>query len=235
MKTKQFMPNNPPVVNNKNNKTKVAVASVVGSAVGIAGGVAAIYSMAKKGNPALALKKLAYSEKDILLLGTGSVLGGLTAGVIADDKKNAKYKVREASQQIVGNMLVPLAMLEGCTKLLEKSKFQIPQINSKAKVAQIVNKISKPLPKVLVTAGALVCGMEIGNKLMGAINNKIYKEEVKHEVAPEDYLVHSDDVCLTANMLLKDVPAATSVTSAILPATMLVSGIKTGMQQQESV
>ena len=191
--------------------------------------------MARKGNPSLALKKLAYSEKDILLLGTGSVLGGLTAGVIADDKKNAKYKVREASQQIVGNMIAPLAMLEGCTRLLEKSKFQIPQINSKAKVAQIINKVSKPLPKVLVTVGALICGMELGNKLMEVINNKVYKEEIKHEVAPEDYLVHSDDICMTANMLLKDVPSVSAVTSAILPATMLVSGIKTGMQQRENV
>ena len=43
--------------------------------------------MAKKGNPALTLKKLSYDEKDVLLIGAGSVLGGLAGGLIADREK----------------------------------------------------------------------------------------------------------------------------------------------------
>ena len=73
--------------------------------------------------------------------------------------------------------------------------------------------------------------MEIGNKVVNKLNNKIFKEEVKHDVKAEDYLVHADDICITANMLLKDVKSITSVTSTLLPLSFIVSGSKTGMQQ----
>ena len=51
-----------------NNRKKVVAASLAGSAIGIASSVAGIYAMAKKGNPALVLKNLAYQEKDVLLI-----------------------------------------------------------------------------------------------------------------------------------------------------------------------
>ena len=99
-------------INEKNYKRKIAAASIAGSAIGIAGSVAGIYAMAKKGNPALTLKKLSYDEKDVLLIGAGSVLGGLAGGLIADrNKENVKPKLREASQQFFGNMLCPIGFL----------------------------------------------------------------------------------------------------------------------------
>lgn len=219
----------------KRNKRKVTAAAIAGSAIGIAGAVAGVYSMAKKGNPAASLSHLSYSEKDALLIGAGSVIGGLTGGMLADDnKENITPKLREASQQFVGNMVFPLGTLAIGNKLLEKTQFKLPQINSSSKPAKIVNGVLSVLPKVVVTVAALMGGMEAGNKVMNKVNNKIFKEEVKHDVKAEDYLVHADDICLTANMLLKDAKAISAITSKALPLSFIVSGAKTGMQQKDA-
>ncbi|MCD7780482.1 MAG: hypothetical protein LUH05_07415 [Candidatus Gastranaerophilales bacterium] len=216
----------------KNRKT-VKAASIAGSAIGIAGAVAGVYAMAKKGNPAVSMKNFAYSEKDALMIGAGSVLGGLTGGLIADkNKENTKPKLREASQQFLGNMACPLGLLAASNKLLEKTNFKLPKINSASKPAKIANGVLNVLPKAAVTIGSLVGGMEIGNKIMNKVNDKVFKEEVKHDVKPEDFLVHTDDLCLAASMLLKDAKSVTTVTSKVLPASFIVAGAKTGIQEK---
>lgn len=219
----------------KKNKRNVTIASVAGSATGIATAVAGIYAVAKKGNPSLSLSKLTYNELDSLVIGTCSVLGGLTGGLLADkDKSNVDLKLREASQQIIGNTVFPLTFLAVANKLLDKSGFKLPQINSNSKFAKVLNPLLLHLPSAVTTIACLTGGMEAGNKVMNKVNNKIFKEEVKHDVRPEDYLVHTDDICLTAGMLLKDSPKLANITSKILPASFIVSGVKTGMQQNEN-
>lgn len=220
--------------NKKEYRKKVNAASIAGSAIGIAGAVAGVYAMAKKGNPKISLKNLAYEEKDVLLIGASSVLGGLTGGLLADkDKSNVKPKLREASQQFVGNMVFPLGFLATGNKILDKTGFKLPKINSDSKYAKIANAILAVTPKIAVTLTALIGGMKIGNNIINKVNNKIFKEEVKHEVEPEDFLVHADDLCLTANMLLKDAKSISAITSKILPATFIVAGSKVGMQKHE--
>lgn len=219
---------------NKNTKKKVTAASVAGSAAAIAGTVAGIYMAAKKGNPNIKLSKLSYSEADAFLLGASAIAGGLAGGLIADDnKENVKPKLREATQQLVGNTLFPIGILAGANKLLTKSGLKMPQINSASAAAKFANNALNTLPKAVVTVGSLMGGMELGNKIVNKINNKVFKEEVKHDVHPEDYLVHSDDLCLTLSMLFKDTKSISSITSKALPLTFLVSGAKTGMQQKE--
>ncbi len=215
----------------KEYRKKVNAASIAGSAIGIAGAVAGVYTMAKKGNPTLKFKNLSYEEKDVLLIGAGSILGGLAGGLIADkDKNNVKPKLREASQQYIGNMVFPIGLLVAGNKILDKTGFALPKINSDFKYSKLINGVLSVLPKIAVTIGALFGGMELGNKVMNNVNNKVFKEEVKHEVEAEDYLVHADDLCLAANMLLKDEKAVSKVTSKILPATFIVAGSKVGMQ-----
>jgi len=216
------------------NRKKVTAASVAGSAIGIAGAVAGVYAMAKKGNPAASIMNLKYEEKDVLLIGLGSVVGGLAGGLAADsDKENVKPKLREASQQFFGNMVCPISLLALGNKILDKTDFQLPKLASASKAAQAVNGVLSVLPKIAVTIGALMGGMEIGNKIMNAVNDKIFKEKIKHDVHKEDYLVHADDLCLAANMLLKDAKSVSTITSKILPATFIVAGSKTGMAKAE--
>ena len=220
--------------NSQRKKAVVTAASIAGSAIGVAGTVAGLYAIAKKGNPATTLLNLKYAEKDALLIGAGSIVGGLAGGLIADhNKENVTPKLREASQQFVGNTLFPIATSAFANKALDKSGFKLPQIKSTSKVAQIANVALAAAPKVVVTLASLIGGMQVGNKFMNAVNNKIYKEDVKHSIAPEDMLVHSDDICLTANMLLKDTKVISSITSKALPLTMIIPGAKAGMQQKE--
>lgn len=220
--------------NQRKNKAVVTAASIAGSALGVAGTVAGLYAIAKKGNPATSLLNLKYAEKDALLIGAGSIVGGLAGGLIADhNKENINPKLREASQQFVGNTLFPIVTSAFANKALDKSGFKLPQINSTSKIAKIANVALAAAPKVVVTLASLIGGMQVGNKLMNTVNNKIFKEDVKHSIAPEDMLVHSDDICLTANMLLKDTKVISSITSKALPLTMIIPGAKAGMQQKE--
>ena len=218
-----------------NNRKKVVAASLAGSAIGIASSVAGIYAMAKKGNPALVLKNLAYQEKDVLLIGASSVLGGLAGGILADnDKENITPKLREASQQFVGNTLFPVSFIAAGNKLLEKTNFQLPKLKSTSKIANMANVALGAFPKIATTALGLIAGVTIGNKLMNAVNDKIYGEKTVHSVEAEDLLMHSDDVCVAASLLFKNAPKISSVTNTILPATFLVAGAKSGMQQKEN-
>lgn len=216
------------------NRRKVAAASIAGSAIGIATSVAGVYAMAKKGNPTLALKNLVYQEKDVLLIGASSILGGLAGGLIADsDKENIAPKLREASQQFVGNTLFPVSFIAMGNKLLEKTNFQLPKFKSASKIANMANVVLGALPRIITTGVALASGSLVGNKFMNVINNKIYNEKTKHTVEAEDMLMHSDDICMATSFLFKNAPKMASVTNAILPATFLVAGAKSGMQQKE--
>ena len=96
-------------IKNSNPKS-VKKASYIGSALGIIGAVALAYTGAKKKNPNLSLKNLSYDEKEILMLGAGSIIGGLTGGLLADkNKENKVPKYREALQQFFGSLLCSLS------------------------------------------------------------------------------------------------------------------------------
>ena len=74
----------------KQGRKKIIAASAIGSAAGIAAALAGVYTLAKKGNPSVSLKNFTYNEKDILMIGAGSIAGGLTAGLLADKNQNNK-------------------------------------------------------------------------------------------------------------------------------------------------
>lgn len=217
--------------NSANNNKRVKIASIVGSAAGIALTVAGL-GLAKKGNPLLALKNISYSEKDIVLISTGAIAGGLVGGLASDkNKENFKPKLREASQQLFANTVIPVGFLAVAEKVLEKSKIKLPQINSTNKVAKAVNVVLSALPKIVTTVASLGVGMIVGNKVMDKVNNKIFKENNSSNIHPEDMIVHADDVCLSANMLLKDSQKLSAITTKILPWTFIIPGTKTGMKQ----
>ena len=119
-------------------------------------------------------------------------------------------------------------------KILEKTNFKLPKFKSNSKPAQIANVVLSALPKIAVTLTSLIGGAHVGNKVVNTVNNKIFKEDVKRNVSAEDMLVHTDDICLATSMLAKNAPKIASISNAILPATFLVSGAKTGMQQKEN-
>ena len=233
-----------PTVANNNQQTvtptkkkidkKVIVGATVGSALGIAGAVAGVYHMAKKGDPKLLLRNLAYAEKDVLLIGAGSVLGGLTGGLLTDkEKKNTVPKIREATEQMVGCIALPVGLLAAGNKLLDKANIKMPQLKSASTMAGYINNALKHLPKVLTTLGCLVAGMFLGHEITEKISNKIFKEEKNTKVEAKDFLVHTDDLCVAASLIFKDTEKISKVTNKILPLSFILSGIKTGTRKAE--
>lgn len=217
----------------KRNK-KVMISSAIGSAAGITSVVTGIYLLKKNKNPNFKFKELNYDEFDILKLGAGSVIGGLIGGLISDtDVKNRTPKMREASMQFFGSLMCPVAILTVANNLLEKSKFKLPNLKSNTSFAQKANILIDALPKICTTIGSLVLGMNIGNKIMNKVNNAIFDVPQKREVHKSDYLVHTDDLCIMANFLLKDSKSISQITSKILPASFILAGTKSGYQQAE--
>lgn len=232
----------PTIANNSQNQApakkkldkKVIAGATIGSALGIAGAVAGVYHMAKKGDPKLLLRNLAYEEKDVLLIGAGSVLGGLTGGLLTDkEKKNTVPKIREATEQMVGCIALPVGLLAVGNKLLDKANIKMPQLKSASTMAEYVNNALKHLPKVLTTVGCLVAGMFLGHEIMTKVNNKIFKEEDNHKIEAKDFLVHTDDLCVASSLIFKDTEKISKVTNKLLPLSFILSGIKTGTRQAE--
>ncbi len=218
----------------ENSKTdkKVLLCSAAGSAAGITAAVSGIYSLAKKRNPSISLKNLKYDEKDILMIGAGSILGGLSGGLISDNKKENKIpKLREASLQFFGSLACPIGILAAANKALDKANIKMPQIEGGSKITKALNTFISASPKIAVTIGSLVAGMNVGNKIMNNVNNKIFNQQENRKIHASDYLVHADDICVAASLLLKDSEAISAVTSKALPASFILAGVKTGSQK----
>ena len=92
-----------------------------------------------------------------------SVAGGFIGGSITDDKKNIKAKGREALNQILGNVLIPVGFVSGASKIYTKYKPQIlshvPQIKSNGKFIKHFNKALKYIPSSIMTLAALGAGI----------------------------------------------------------------------------
>ena len=219
-------------LNDKNDKIKRIAYSAIGSAAGIAVATGYVYSSAKKGNTNFKFKNMSYDEKDILLIGAGSITGGLSAGIITDNApKNKVPKLREASLQFFGSLAAPIGILKAANTILDKSGFKLPKLKGNSKFAKSANVFLEALPKIAVTIGSLVAGMNIGNRIMNKVNNYIFNDNINRTVQKSDYLVHADDVCVAANLLLKDSKVISSITSRALPASFILAGTKTGIQQ----
>ena len=202
-----------------NSKQYIRAASLAGTVLGISSAVASCYMIKKHSNPALSLKNLAYNEKDILLLGAGSVLGGLAGGLISDkNQSNQIPKLREASLQFFGNLACPLAVLTCANKLFDRPGLK-----------------SATITKIAVIISSLVLGMNIGNKIMNKVNNKIFNQEQNRKIHSSDYLVHTDDICIAASLLLKDSSALSKIVSRVLPFSFILSGTKTGTQESQII
>ena len=56
-------------------------------------------------------------------LATASLVGGLTGGLIADDKKYRKPKLKESVHQFLGNIVTPITIVGIATSWIEKQKY----------------------------------------------------------------------------------------------------------------
>ena len=172
----------------------------------------------------------------IIELATASVAGGLAGGVIFDDKKHRKAKYKEAVNQLLGNVLVPIGCVWSASELYKKNEKSImklvPQIKQAGKASKIFNASLRAIPMSIVTIASLSTGIFTGNTVSNFINEKVYHKKVKRDIAPTDFAPHVDDIGMAVSLMAEKSPFASFI-QRIVPAFLCVPGIETGMHREE--
>ena len=88
---------------NYNASTRTKIAVVAGTALAT---TACVANMMHRGN-IKHVKNLEMGIKEGVDLCVASTVGGLAAGVLVDDKKHRKAKLKDSVNQLVGNTFVP--------------------------------------------------------------------------------------------------------------------------------
>ena len=212
------LPQTPVKEQKKFDKKKLAVLGASVGAVGLT--TAGILYKASKGQ-GFKLSQFHYNDKQLITIGASAVLGGLIGGAVTDDKKNMKYKYKEALHQFFGNIVAPLAVLTVASKGLKATK-----------VLEKVKPLTGKIIESAVTIGSLVVGMHTGNTLISKVTDKIFHEKDTHKVKIEDYSVHADDLCMAISHIGKG-SAISRIAAHCLPFAFLLSGYKTGAAKKE--
>ena len=173
---------------------------------------------------------------DIIEIASASVAGGLAGGAVFDDKKHFKSKLREAVNQLLGNVLVPIACVSAVSMLYKKNKSKIlsfvPQIKNKGKASAVFNKALKAIPFSIATIGSLGIGIFTGNRVSNVLNEKIFHKKVKREIKGSDFAPHVDDLGVALSLMAEKSPFVSFVQRTV-PLFLCVPGIETGTHREE--
>ena len=173
---------------------------------------------------------LVLKEKQIIALAGGSVFGGLAGGV-AFDRNNFKAKLREALNQMLGNVAIPVACVGGVSRFYESHEAKIlskvPQIKRNGGFYKFINKALRAIPAVTLTGAALAVGIITGNKVSNFINEKIYGQKVDRNIKATDFAPHVDDLCLAITLMAPGTVVG-EVIARTIPAFLTVPGYQTG-------
>ena len=176
-------------------------------------------------------KTIELEEKEIISMAAASVAGGLTGGAIFDDKKHFKAKLRESVNQILGNVLVPVACVGAASRLYKAHKEKLitvmPRLKNTGKAANNFNKVLRVLPGSLATVISLGIGIVAGNKVSNFINEKLFHKKVERNIKGSDFAPHVDDLGMAVS-LMADKSKGASFIQRIVPLFLCVPGIETG-------
>lgn len=168
---------------------------------------------------------------EIIGLAGGSVAGGLVAGITMDPE-HKKAKIREALQQMVGNIMIPICCVTLGSNLYKKyeNHLQLPTIKSNTKIAKAANKTLKALPPATATLGSLAIGILGGNWVANMMSKKALQAQEERKIKISDFAGHIDDICL-ATMLVAPKNNIGKVAAKIIPFALTVPGYETGIKQ----
>lgn len=231
-----------PVRGEASKKVKAGVLAT--TTLGVAGSVALCFK--KSGfscNPVKILKdfknsgfaKMEYDWKKVLTVASGSLAGGLAGGLIFDKKENANAKIREATIQMLANILIPLGTVAGGTKLFDKY--------AKAPLLKLMKQVdANGMPKmngkasnwmnVAVTGVTLMGAIFGGNKVTNILNEKIYNIKDDRDVKLADLSGNVDDTCLAITTGFGPNNVVAKAVSRIIPLALIVGGYATGVTQE---
>ncbi len=213
--------------NHKQNQANfiTKAASATGSTAGLVAATA--YIVKKRGYKlptlndkkqiARIIKNLEFKAKDVILLASSSVAGGLICGTITDPK-HAKAKRKEGLTQLVGNYIIPSLFVGGGMKLnktLNKT-FKFPPV-------------TRTTQAIFGTA-SFISGVIIGNRISRFINKHLYKENDTRRLNWKDWVEQADNVCLVTSMANPGTRLAKHA-SKIIPLAHILPGYCTGIKR----
>lgn len=189
-------------------KTKIAV--LAGTAIS-SGAYIGYLLRGKQGSVLKRLPQLELGIKESAGLCTISTLSGLLTGLLFDNPKHKKAKLKEGTNQLVGNTFIPLSSLA------------------------IVNNYTKKLPKLsqtLIALSTLFITTLLGHKVADKINEKIFKEKSNYKCSAKDFINDTDDILFVTSTVLKSKPLY-RMTACICPFTYLTQGYLAGCRQKD--
>lgn len=195
----------------------------------------AIFSLYNKKQPEKKILDLD-DPIDIIEIASASVAGGLAGGAIFDDKKYFKSKLRESVNQILGNVLVPIACVGAVSNLYKKNKTKIlnfvPQVKGNGKASVIFNNAMKAIPFSIATIASLGIGIYTGNRVSNVLNEKIFHKKVEREIKGSDFAPHVDDLGVALS-LMAEKSKFVSFVQRTVPLFLCVPGIEAGTHREE--
>ena len=198
---------------------KVKMAALSGSIVGTLLYLFTVAKIMKKKNFKIGdiLKVDFNSTLRAMGLATSSLLGGLTGGLLVDEKKNKKHKLKESMHQFLGNIITPITIVGMATSWIEKQKY---------------GKLKSTLLGFVAAVVGVGLGVTGGNKIATALNQKIYKEDDTRKVGIKDFGIHVDDLFTVLGMTdLGDV--VKNFVSKALPVVFLICGYEAGTKREK--
>lgn len=189
----------------------------------------AIFKLYDKNNKSA--KVLELEGKEILELGGASVLGGLAGGLLLDDKKYRKSKLRESVSQLLGNVAVPIGCVWAASEAYDINKPRIlsavPQFKGTGKLVKFANKALMGVPFAVATVVSLGTGIFLGNKVSNFINEKVFHKKIDRKIKGTDFAPHVDDLGMAVSMMAEKSKGSSFITR-IVPAFLCVPGYETG-------
>ena len=192
---------------NYNASTRTKIAVVAGTALAT---TACVANMMRKGN-IKHVKNLEMGIREGVDLCVASTVGGLAAGILVDDKKHRKAKLKDSVNQLVGNTFVPFGFLA------------------------LSNKITKPLPKIwqtIIGIGTLIATTFLGHSAANKINEKIFKEDSGYKCTFKDFAGDFDDFVFAASTVMGS-KWLYMITATVCPVTYMTHGFLAGCRQQD--
>ena len=192
---------------NYNASTRTKIAVVAGTALAT---TACVANMMRRGN-IKHVKNLEMGIKEGVDLCVASTVGGLAAGILVDDKKHRKAKLKDSVNQLVGNTFVPFGFLA------------------------LSNKITKPLAKIwqtIIGIGTLIATTFLGHSVANKINEKIFKEDSGYKCTFKDFAGDFDDFVFAASTVMGS-KWLYKITATVCPVTYMTHGFLAGCRQQD--
>lgn len=192
---------------NYNASTRTKIAVVAGTALAT---TACVANMMRRGN-IKHVKNLEMGIREGVDLCVASTVGGLTAGILVDDKKHRKAKLKDSVNQLVGNTFVPFGFLA------------------------LSNKITKPLPKIwqtIIGIGTLIATTFLGHNVANKINEKVFKEDSGYKCTFKDFAGDADDFVFAASTVMGS-KWLYKLTATVCPVTYMTHGFLAGCRQQD--